>query len=71
MRIRSAALRTLSGALDERLGWYCDFRSATETYVVFSQRVFRYPRGDAPGREEAEAHARSVGVPESQLDWPE
>jgi hypothetical protein len=62
---------TLSGALDERLGWYCDFRSATETYVVFSQRVFRYPRGDAAGRDEAEAHARSVGVPESQLDWPE
>jgi hypothetical protein len=62
---------TLSGALDERLGWYCDFRSATETYVVFSHRVFRYPRGDPAGREEAEAHARSLGVPESQLDWPE
>jgi len=61
----------LSRALDERLGWYCDFRSPTETFVVFSKRVFRYPRGDADGRAEAEAHARAVGVPEAQLDWPE
>ena len=62
---------TLSRALDDRLGWYCDFRSATETFVVFSRRVFRYPRGDTNRRAQAEAHARSVGVPESQLDWPE
>ena len=61
----------LSRALDEQLGWYCDFRSPTDTYVVFAGRVFRYRRGDAAGRAEAEAHARSVGVPESQLDWPE
>ena len=61
----------LSRALDERLGWYCDFRSPTETFVVFSARVIRYPRGDADRRDEAEAHARSIGVPESQLDWPE
>jgi hypothetical protein len=61
----------LSRALDKKLGWYCDFRSATETFVVFAERVFRYPRGDRVGRSEAEAHARSMGVPESQLDWPE
>jgi hypothetical protein len=61
----------LSRALDPRLGWYCDFRSATETFVVFSSRVFRYPRGDVDRRAEAEAHARSIGVPASQLDWPE
>lgn len=61
----------LSEALDERLGWYCDFRSPNETFVVFAGRVFRYPRGDAEGRAAAAAHARSVGVPESQIDWPE
>ena len=61
----------LSRSLDQSLGWYCDFRSPTETFVVFAERVFRYPRGDTVGRSEAEAHARSVGVPESQLDWPE
>ena len=61
----------LSRALDKRLGWYCDFRSPSETFVVFAERVFRYPRGDEDGRSQAEAHARSMGVPESQLDWPE
>ena len=61
----------LSRALDKKPGWYCDFRSPTETFVVFAERVFRYPRGDRVGRSEAEAHARSMGVPESQLDWPE
>ena len=61
----------LSRALDKRLGWYCDFRSPSETFVAFAERFFRYPRGDKDGRSQAEAHARSMGVPESQLDWPE
>ena len=61
----------LSLALDERLGWYCDFRTPDETFVVFAGRVFRYPRGDDRGRSAAAAHARSVGVPEGQIDWPE
>jgi hypothetical protein len=62
---------SLSAVLDHRLGWYCDFRSADETFVVFAGKVFRYPRGDASGRSRAADHARSVGVPESQIDWPE
>jgi hypothetical protein len=49
--------------------WYCDFRSDTETFVVFADRVYRYRRGDQPAREEAEQYARSVGVPEAQIDW--
>lgn len=61
----------LSRSLDARLGWYCDFRSPTETFVIFADRVFRYRRGDGAGRAEVEDYARSVGVPESQLDWPE
>ena len=59
----------LSGALEEG-PWYCDLHSDDETLVVFRHRVFRYPRGDAGGRAAAEAHARSVGVPEPQIDWP-
>ena len=57
----------LAGALEP--GWYCDFRSEDETFVVFADRVFRYPRGDTSGRESAEEYARSVGVPEAQIDW--
>ena len=61
----------LRDSLDSSVGWYCDFRSEDETFVVFGGKVFRYPRGDPMGRAEAEDHARSIGVPEAQLDWPE
>jgi hypothetical protein len=62
---------SLSDALDPALGWYCDFRSSNQTFVVFASRVFCYARGEAGGRAEAEAYGRSMGVPEAQLDWPE
>jgi hypothetical protein len=58
----------LAGAL-ERGPWYCDFRSEHESLVVFAGRVFRYPRGDTSARKSAEDYARSVGVPEAQIDW--
>jgi hypothetical protein len=57
-------------ALDKEHGWYTDFRTPEETFVVYSGRVFRYPRGNSQGRAEAAAYGRSVGVPEDQLDWP-
>lgn len=67
----NALVDVLHTALDRQGGWYCDFRSSEETFVVFADRVFRYRRGDLRGRAQAEAHGRSVGVPEAQLDWPE
>ena len=60
----------LAQVLDEP-GWYVDFVTDSEKFVVFAGRVFRYPRGDAAGRARAQEHARSKGVPEAQLDWPE
>jgi hypothetical protein len=60
----------LEGALQRHGGWYCDFRSDDETFVVFADRTFRYPRGDRGGRAEVIEYARSVGLPEEQLDWP-
>jgi hypothetical protein len=51
--------------------WYVDFSTAEEKFVVFSGRIFRYPRGDESGRELAADFARSAGVPPSQIDWPE
>ena len=61
----------LASRLDPVGGWYCDFRTAIETFVAFPGRVFRYRRGDAVGRSEAAAYARSIGIPGSQIDWPE
>ena len=60
----------LERALERTGGWYCDFRNDAETFVVFADRSFRYPRGDRDGRAAAASHGRSVGVPEAQLDWP-
>jgi hypothetical protein len=51
-------------------GWYVDFHTGDETFVVFAGAVFRYATGDANGRAEAEAHARAHGVPDAQIDWP-
>ena len=59
----------LADVLDD-IGWYVDFHSEKETFVVFAHRVFRYRRGDETGRAQAEEHGRSLGVPEAQLDWP-
>lgn len=61
----------LSHVLSRDGGWYCDFRSRDEVFVVFHGRAFRYPRGDRSERARAEEYGRSMGVPEAQLDWRE
>jgi hypothetical protein len=58
----------LAAILDEP-GWYVDFHTAGESFVVFRNAVFRYAIGDAEGRAEAEAYARAHGVPDAQVDW--
>lgn len=61
----------LAAVLNEHGGWYSHFNVNGETFVIFAGRIFRYPSGDKPGRAEAAAYGRTVGVPESQLDWDE
>ena len=70
-QLADSLARALSEALDPVGGWYCDFRTAEDTFVVFAGRTFRYRRGDAEARARAEDYALSVGVPQSQLDWSE
>jgi hypothetical protein len=59
----------LAGCLAPTGGWYVNFNTSAEAFVVFAGQVFRYPRGDAAGRDKAKEYARSAGVPEAQLDW--
>jgi hypothetical protein len=61
----------LVSALAEALerGWYVDVHTATETFVVFAERIFRYRSEDGTGRAEAEAYARTLSIPDTQLDW--
>lgn len=61
----------LAAALAERGGWYANFSSTTDVFVIYYGKIFRYPRGDGEGRARAQAHGRLVGVPQSQLDWTE
>lgn len=51
-----ALASALADVLDDS-GWYVEFRSPDETFVVFAGCVFRYGRGDERRRAEAEAYA--------------
>jgi hypothetical protein len=61
--------RAFASTLDAEPGWYVNFQSPTEAFVVYPGRIFRYPRGDAAGRAEAQAYGRRLSIPEPQLDW--
>ncbi len=52
-------------------GWYVDASTASRVVVIFPDRIFDYRRDDRDQRAAAQEHARSLGVPESQLDWGE
>src|SRR5271155_2327953 len=43
-------VEALGRSLDPAGGWYCDFRTREQTFVVFAGQTFRYVRGDAQGR---------------------
>lgn len=49
--------------------WYANIHCSKDEIVIFADRVFRYPRGDAEARRAPEEYARSIGVPEHQIDW--
>jgi hypothetical protein len=65
-----ALAKDFAAIMDEP-GWYVNYSSAGETFVVYHDQIFRYPRGDEAGRAEAQAYGRAHGVPENQLDWTE
>lgn len=69
--VAEALADRLAGVLDEEGGWYANYSSASETFVIFHGKVFRYPRGNAAGRAEAADYGRAHGVPEPELDWTE
>jgi hypothetical protein len=58
----------LADVLDEP-GWYTNLELDGNKVVIFPHRIVRYRRGDQAARAEAEAYARSLGIPDAQLDW--
>lgn len=61
----------LSQSLLAEGGWYADFAVGGDHVVVYADRIFRYTAGDRTGRAQAEGYGRRMGVPDSQLDWPD
>ena len=43
-QVVSELAEALSRSIDASGGWYCDFHTGDETFVVFAGRVFRYER---------------------------
>ncbi|HUP84675.1 MAG TPA: hypothetical protein VM143_03305 [Acidimicrobiales bacterium] len=70
-QLASTVADALADALAGEGGWYCNFSTAKEAWVVYRGRIFRYRIGDASGRAEAQAYGRSIGIPEPQLEWGE
>jgi len=68
-QVEAAQLAERFAAILDAPGWYVDFHTDSDVYVVFPGKVFHYSRGDRVGREQATRYARTVGVPDSQLDW--
>ncbi len=67
-------VNTLAGALSSALKakWYLNMSSVDTVYVVFpDHRIFKYAKGDRQRRAEAVDYGRSIGIPDSQLDWAE
>lgn len=62
-----ALAKEFADSLDQP-GWYVDFHSPGEIFVVFPGRGYR--RGDTQRRAEAQAYGHTLNIPEQQLDWP-
>ncbi|HEU5267681.1 MAG TPA: hypothetical protein VFU35_13320 [Jatrophihabitans sp.] len=60
---------SLSSTLLSDDGWYADFRSDREHFVVFAGKIFRYPKGDTAARDQVIRYGRDAGTPAHQLDW--
>jgi hypothetical protein len=56
-------------AVIEAHRWWADLRADGETFIVFAERVFRFPTGDTAASAEARDYGLAVGVPAGQLDW--
>jgi len=65
-----AVAEELSHVLDSP-GWYIDAQQDEWVCVIFPDRIFKYQHGDRVGKAEAQAYAKAIGIPPSQIDWGE
>lgn len=60
----------ISKALDKEHDWYADFKTETEHYVIYADKVFHITdRTDKKQYDEATAYGISIGIPDYQVDF--
>jgi hypothetical protein len=60
----------ISHALDTEHNWYADFKTETEHYVIYRDKVFHITdRSDAHQYDEATEYGISIGIPAYQVDF--
>ncbi len=62
--------RLISQSLEREHDWYADFNNGERFYVIFTDKVFTYKKGDKEGRQKAVDYGLSLGIPDYQLDFP-
>lgn len=64
------AAEKISKALDKDHDWHADFKTETEHYVVYADKVFHITdRADKKQYDEATAYGISIGIPDYQVDF--
>ncbi len=60
----------ISRALDKTHNWYADFKTETEHYVIYTDKIFHITdRTDKKQYDEATAYGISIGIPDYQVDF--
>jgi hypothetical protein len=52
-------------------GWFADMKSNNIKFIVFKDKVLRYTIGNSAEKNDVLDYMRSIGIPESQLNWSE
>lgn len=60
----------ISKALDREHNWYADYKTDTEHYVIYRDKVFHITdRSDKKQYDEATKYGISIGIPDYQVDF--
>ena len=60
----------ISKALDREHNWYADYKTDTEHYVIYRNKVFHITdRSEKKQYDEATKYGISVGIPDYQVDF--
>lgn len=62
--------KKISKALDKEHDWYADFKTETEHFVIYTDKVFHITdRTDKKQYDEATEYGISIGIPDYQVDF--